>query len=126
MCEWFCNVHANEKNFLLTQNRPPGRISSADLSKTIFGATIAANDHPYVHLLGPTTEKTFIKNLIFYQIKYGYESFWVTLYKPVHFTHLPVRANSIDSLRLPTVTHFSTKFHSLCEALIHNVCVICL
>jgi hypothetical protein len=73
-------MHANEENFLLSQNRPPGRISSADLSKTNFGATRAANDHPYVHLSRPTTEKTFVRNLIFYQIKYGYESFWVTLY----------------------------------------------
>jgi hypothetical protein len=36
MCEWFCNVLENDENFLLSQNRPPGRISSADLSKTFL------------------------------------------------------------------------------------------
>jgi hypothetical protein len=30
-------VLVNDENFLLSKNRLPGRISSADLSKTFFG-----------------------------------------------------------------------------------------
>jgi hypothetical protein len=37
MCEWFCNALENDENFLLSQNRSPGRVSSADLSKAFFG-----------------------------------------------------------------------------------------
>jgi hypothetical protein len=37
MYEWFCNMLENDENFLLSQNRPPGRISSADLFKTFLG-----------------------------------------------------------------------------------------
>jgi hypothetical protein len=39
MCEWFCNVLGNDENFLLSQNRPPGRMSSTDFFYSRSGDT---------------------------------------------------------------------------------------